>query len=72
MPGMVIGAYARRKYSGNLLDLFEPGFGPAFAPYVIDGSRIPDDFWIHTTSCNKDCTKCVYFSKVLKESLVLA
>ena len=72
LPGMVIGAYARRKYSGNLLDLFEPGFGPAFAPYVIDSSRIPDDFWIHTTSCNKDCTKCVYCSKVLNESLVIA
>ena len=72
LPGMVIGAYARRKYSGNLLDLFEPGFGPAFAPYVIDSSRIPDDFWIHTTSCNKDCTKCDYCNKVLKESLVIA
>ena len=72
LPGMVIGAYARRKYSGNLLDLFEPGFGPAFAPYVIDSSKIPDDFWIHITSCNKECTKCDYCNKVLKESLVIA
>ena len=72
LPGMVIGAYARRMYSGNLLDLFEPGFGPAFAPYAIDSSKIPDDFWKRTTECNKDCTKCNYCSDVLKKSLVIA
>ena len=72
LPGMVIGAYARRKYSGNLLDLFEPGFSPAFAPYVIDSSKIPEDFWMHTTSCNKECTKCDYCGKVLNDSLVIA
>ena len=72
LPGMVIGAYARRKYSGNLLDLFEPGYSPAFAPYVIDSSKIPEDFWIQTTSCDKNCTRCDYCNKVLKESLVIA
>lgn len=72
LPGMVIGAYTRRKYSGNLLDLFEPGFSPAFVPYVIDSSKIPDDFWLQTTSCNKDCTKCDYCNKVLKDALVIA
>ena len=72
LPGMVIGAYARRMYSGNLLDLFEPGYGAAFAPYVIDSSKIPDDFWSCTTACNKDCTKCDYCSKVLEKSLVIA
>ena len=72
LPGMVIGAYARRMYCGNLLDLFEPGFGPAFAPYVIDSSKIPQDFWKHTTECNKNCTECDYCAGVLKKSLVLA
>ena len=72
LPGMVIGAYARRMYSGNLLDLFEPGFGPAFVPYAIDSSKIPDDFWQQTVLCNKDCTKCSYCQKVLEESLVIA
>ena len=71
LPGMVIGAYARRMYMGNLLDLFEPGFGPAFAPYAIDSSKIPEDFWKHTTGCDKNCTKCDYCSKVLKNSLVI-
>lgn len=71
LPGMVIGSYSRGKYSGNLLDLFEPGYGPAFAPYVIDSSKIPEDFWQITTECNKDCTKCNYCNTVLEKSLVI-
>ena len=72
LPGMVIGAYVRGMYSGNLLDLFEPSYSPAFAPFVIDSSRIPDDFWQHTTQCNKDCTKCNYCKSVLQDAKVLA
>ncbi len=71
LPGMVIDAYAKGRYFGNLLDLFEPGFGPAFAPYVIDSSKIPADFWEKTTACDKDCTKCSYCKAVLEASLVL-
>ena len=72
LPGMVIGAYTRRKYFGNLLDLFEPGYSPAFAPYIIDSTKIPQDFWVKTTNCNKDCTNCNYCDKVLKDSLLIA
>lgn len=72
LPGMVIGAYVRGKYAGNLLDLFEPSFSPAFAPFVLDSSKIPADFWEHTTACNKDCEKCNYCKSVLKEAKVLA
>ena len=71
LPGMVIDAYARRKYSGNLLDLFEPGFGPAFAPYVIDSDKLPADFWEQTTGCNKHCESCGYCEKALRDSLAL-
>ena len=41
LPGMVIDAYSRRKYSGNLLDLFEPGHGPLLAPVIVDNNRFP-------------------------------
>ena len=71
LPGMVIGAYARRMYSGNLLDLFEPGFAPAFMPYVIDSSKIPDNFWERTTKCNKKCESCTYCNEVLNKALVI-
>ena len=72
LPGMVIGAYVRGYYAGNLLDLFEPSFSPAFAPYVIDSTKIPEHFWEHTTSCNKDCTKCNYCKGVLEKALTAA
>ncbi len=72
LPGMVIGAYIRRKYAGNLLDLFEPSYSPAFAPYVIDSSKIPGDFWQHVTQCDKNCHKCGYCAKVLKDTLTLS
>lgn len=70
LPAMVIGAYARRRYFGNLLDLFEPGYAPAFVPYVIDSSKIPEDFWQSTTSCDKRCDRCSYCQRVLDSALV--
>lgn len=71
LPGMVIDSYIRGRYYGNLLDLFEPGFGPALAPYIIDSSKIPMDFWKQTVSCDKKCHTCKYCSEVLKKSLIL-
>lgn len=35
-PRLVIGAYARRSFDGNLLDLLEPGFSPAFNPVFLE------------------------------------
>lgn len=66
-PIMVIDAYAKGEYRGNLLDLFEPGFGPAFAPYVIDNDRFPDDWFERTSSCSKNCDSCNYCQTVLKK-----
>jgi hypothetical protein len=71
LPGMVIGAYARRRYYGNLLDLFEPGYSPAFLPYVVDSSKIPEDFWRVTTSCDKRCESCDYCRRVMDGALAL-
>ena len=71
LPGMVIDSYARGRYYGNLLDLFEPGFAPAFLPYVIDSSKIPANFFQRTTACNKKCEQCKYCSEVLEKSLTL-
>ena len=64
LPAMVIDAYARESYSGNLADLFEPGHGPSFAPYVIDNDRFPEDWFVRTTSCSKQCHKCGYCEDV--------
>ncbi|MGQ9632590.1 MAG: hypothetical protein ACUVXI_20090 [bacterium] len=69
-PRMVIEAYCERKFVGNLPDLFEPGHGPAFYPYIIDNSRFPEDWSERTTKCDKICHKCDYCASVLKEVLV--
>lgn len=68
-PAMVIGAYARGYHYGNTLDLFEPGFGRAFAPYIINNSAFPKDWFERTTACKKNCHECGYCKKVLEEVL---
>ena len=69
-PGLVIDAYSRRSFYGNTLDLFEPGFGRAFAPYVIDNRAFPEN-WFHTvTNCDKACYKCNYCKSVLEKVLL--
>jgi collagenase-like PrtC family protease len=64
-PRMVIGAYAERTFRGNLLDLLEPGFSPAFAPRMIDNSAFPSDWRERISRCSGDCDTCAYCRQVL-------
>ena len=59
-PDMVIGAYERGSFEGNLLDLFEPGFSPAFYPQFIDNTAFPADWFERTGSCSRECMNCGY------------
>lgn len=68
-PRMVIRAYVSRRFRGNLLDLLEPGFGPAVAPYVIDNDRFPEDWFARTSTCDGRCHKCTYCADVLEQVL---
>ncbi len=68
-PRMVVRSYVERRFHGNLLDLFEPGFGPAFAPYVIDNDLFPDDWFHRTSTCDRRCHKCGYCQSVLEQTL---
>lgn len=68
-PRMVIGAYAARRFHGNLLDLLEPGFSPAFFPKYIDNSAFPDDWAMQTSPCTGDCGDCSYCERVLMQVL---
>jgi len=68
-PHVVIGAYARGRYDGNLLDLLEPGYGPAFAPYVLDNRRFPADWFLRTSTCDRHCEECTTCAEVLKQVL---
>ena len=64
-PDMVISAYERGTFEGNLLDLFEPGFSPAFFPKFIDNSAFPADWFDRTSACVRECTECGYCEKTL-------
>lgn len=70
LPAVVIDAYANREYHGNLADLFEPGHGPLFAPFVVDNDRFPEDWFEKTSTCNKDCTRCGYCASVKEKVFV--
>lgn len=69
-PRMVVRAYATRRFRGNLLDLFEPGFSPALAPYIIDNERFPEDWFERTSTCSRQCHRCGYCESVLEQVLV--
>lgn len=66
-PRSVISAYAKEKWDGNLLELLEPGFSPAFFPYEINNEAFPDDFWINVGKCLNGCTDCGYCESVLEK-----
>jgi len=70
LPGMVLQAYCSGSYYGNILDLCEPGYGPIFAPQVIENSAFPDDWFDKTSSCNVQCHNCSYCNSVLEQVLV--
>ena len=63
-PRMVIEAYARGEFRGNLLDLLEPGFSPAFRPRFIDNAAFPPDWFERTGSCARECTGCGYCENI--------
>jgi len=68
-PEIVVGAYARRSFSGNLLDLLEPGHGDLFAGHYLDTTAFPEDWFARTTSCTRDCARCGYCDRVLRAVL---
>ena len=63
-PRLVIEAYARGEYHGNLLDLLEPGFSPAFRPRFIDNAAFPPDWFERTGACARECVNCGYCERV--------
>jgi len=70
LPGLVIDAYSRRRYFGNILDLFEPTFSTSIAPYIIDNSAFPKNWFDKTSTCDKMCYRCSYCDEVLKKVLM--
>ena len=66
-PDMVISAYERGEFEGNLLDLFEPGFSPAFFPNFIDNVAFPSDWFERTSACARECAECGYCENIMRQ-----
>ncbi|MBQ7269889.1 MAG: hypothetical protein IJS62_08595 [Bacteroidales bacterium] len=68
-PRLVIDAYVSHSFKGNLPDLFEPGFSPAFSAHgtMLDNSRFPKDWAQKVSACSRECTSCGYCEKVFDQ-----
>lgn len=69
-PRIVIHAYCEGRYTGNLLDLTEPGFSSAFAPYALLNERLPPDWFATTSTCDGRCLSCRYCEGAAKRALI--
>ena len=65
-PRRVVSAYVRGRFSGNLLDLFEPSYSTLFHGTVLDNILMPEDFFEITSSCGKRCDNCSYCKNAVK------
>lgn len=68
-PDMVISAYERGTFDGNLLDLFEPGFSPAFFPCFMDNAAFPSDWFDRSSACTRECSACGYCDQLAGQVL---
>lgn len=71
-PEYTLLAYSTEKWTGNLLDILEPGHAAVEGMPLIMNSRFPEDWFEHTTHCGHRCDGCGYckavFEKVAKVS----
>lgn len=76
-PAVVIGAYKRERFDGDVSSLTEPGFGDMLSPFILDNAAIPANYWEHKTSCARTaahgstvpCETCGYCASVYKQIL---
>lgn len=69
-PARVIRAYAEGRFTGNLLDLLEPGHQAMLAGATLENAAFPEDWFATTSACQKDCHHgCGYCAGVLNRVL---
>ena len=74
---IVIGAYKRGRWDGDVSSLTEPGFGDLLSPYILNNSLIPADYWKQKTTCARSkahgdpskCEQCGYCASLYKSIL---
>jgi collagenase-like PrtC family protease len=68
-PRMVLDAYTKGSFNGNLLDLLEPSYSSLLAPFYIDNKSFPADWFKQTSKCGHNCEICNYCQKTLEQVL---
>lgn len=68
-PRMVVAAYARERFSGNVMDLTEPSYSTLFRGKILDNTLFPPDWFEKTTGCTKQCASCGYCAAVAEQVL---
>ena len=58
-PDLIIAAYARRSYSGNVLDLLEPGFSAIFHPTILRNEAFPEHWMAECRSGDREAAQRV-------------
>lgn len=68
-PRMVIDAYVKRSFAGNLLNLMEPDFSAALAPGILDNAKFPEDWFDRYAACRTPGERDAYCQEILKRVL---
>jgi hypothetical protein len=58
-PDLIIAAYARRSFSGNVLDLLEPGFSALFHPTILRNEAFPEGWMAECLSGGREAAQRV-------------
>ena len=69
-PRMVVAAYCRGRFKGNLLDLTEPSYSHLFRGYVVDNTRIPKPWFSMASGCGKRCEDCHVCENAIRQATV--
>ena len=59
-PRMVIAAYIRERFKGNITDLTEPSYSSLFRGKILDNTLLKDEWFDMVSKCDKNCHKCDY------------
>ena len=59
-PRMVVAAYARERFAGNIMDLTEPSYSTLFPGRILDNTLFPNEWFERTVRCSRQCDSCGY------------
>jgi len=57
-PRMVLTAYTRGRFTGNLLDLTEPSYSGLLSGWILDNTRMPKTWADAAFNCSRQCESC--------------